>query len=405
MARNKNSPALFEVIRNAQQKQKEAAERQRQQELAAEVHAHSPAAGLLMSPIYWFKGKLAHEAANTAPADGAAERAIPVMREVPTKRDAVKRTPPPQPPVVDDAAAPVQDDTYIARSESQTPVVPTVDSAPSADPVIEIPAPIVPTVTPVRAYTPAPTSAVAEAMRQVREDIAAQEAPAAEPAFHDAGYDKSFGRSAFDVDDEPAPARGFQFSYTSAAVAGFAIVIAFGVAYVIGSHNRNQPLANASGTNAVRPEVLNVRSAPVEKPADPEKVEPVVDSRASLNAQSDIALAGIGKPIAVPTDVKRVVGMHYVVLQSFPSDYDAKDLVKYLAQNGVAATAERPLPGYSAKWTSVITVRGFDHVRDNPALEAYKGTLMTVLKKYATEQNGLKKISKVDLYKWKTAAK
>ncbi|MGN6727608.1 MAG: hypothetical protein ACTHLZ_16945, partial [Tepidisphaeraceae bacterium] len=73
MARSKNSPALFEVIRNAQQKQKEQLERQRQQQ--ASPAEPSPAAALLRSPLYWFKGKHAHDAIHGVPAQ-------PVMREV-----------------------------------------------------------------------------------------------------------------------------------------------------------------------------------------------------------------------------------------------------------------------------------------------------------------------------------
>lgn len=404
MARNKNSPALFEVIRNAQQKQKEQADRQRQQALAAEIHAHSPAAGLLMQPIYWFKGKLAHEAANDQ-TETAVEKPTPVMREVPKPRQEIKRTPP-QPPAVS-AAPEVQ------------PVVPsvTVDAPPAVLPVVEKPvidvAPPAPQAAP--AYTPAPTSAAAEAARQVREELfAAQEAPAAEPSFHAPDYDKPYAApyaaTAFDGDDEPAAARGFQFTYTSAAVAAFAIVVAFGLAYVIGSHNRNNQLAtaNANETAVARPDVLHVGPAVTPKPVvkEPDADEVVVDnSRANVSNTNDVSLAGIGKPIPVPTDVKRVVGMHYVVLQSFPSDYDAKELVKYLAQNGVAATSERPLPGYAPRWSSVITVRGFDHVKNNPALEAYTNALTGVLKKYAAEQGGLKKNFKLDLYKWKTAAK
>ena len=406
MARNKNSPALFEVIRNAQLKQKEQVERQRQQALAAEIHAHSPAAGLLMQPIYWFKGKLAHEAAIDQP-EAAAERPTPVIREVPNPRPATKRVPPPQVPAVDAAPqAPAVVPPVVA--DVQPVFSPETSIIEVAPPAVEVASPAAKPVAAV--YTPVPTSAAADAARQVREELfAAQEAPAAEPSFHAPDYDKPYSVAAFD-DDEPAAARGFQFTYTSAAVAAFAIVVAFGVAYVVGSHTRNGQLASAPPADAkvVRPDVMNVGPTAPEKPVvkNVDADDVVIDnSRASLSNANDISLAGIGKPIAVPTDVKRVVGMHYVVLQSFPSDYDAKELVKYLAQNGVAATSERPLPGYAPRWSSVITVRGFDHIKNNPALDAYINALTGVLKKYAAEQGGLKKNFKLDLYRWKTAAK
>ncbi|HEX8325612.1 MAG TPA: hypothetical protein VF595_17040, partial [Tepidisphaeraceae bacterium] len=292
MARSKNSPALFEVIRNAQQRQKEQEERQRQQQIAAELEAHSPAAALLRSPLYWFKGKHAHEAAKID---------APVMREIPPAPAAQNLTPAVFAPLV---VSPVP------RAETRPAVETSVsqDEAAEVEPTPAKSAEVAPPP-PAPLYAPARTSAAAEAARQVREELAAQEAPAAEPLFAGPAYDapptSPFGHDA----DEPRPAQlNLKLNYTTAAISAFAIAVAFSVAYIIGTAGAVDG-KQVAVVPSKRPEVLNVarpndvpavKPAPVQKPVSANVAPTDDDARANLPASNDsLVLDTLGKPIAV----------------------------------------------------------------------------------------------------------
>lgn len=479
MAR-KNSPALFEVIRAAQQKQQEQLERQQQQKLNAELHAQSPAAALLRSPLYWFKGKQAHETehgvvaaekpvAKAAPAKSAAPKAGPVMRQVPrtpaaapaaapsaqpVAQPVAKSQPTAQPvvpPAMDAESAPfevpfsqaqpsevtepqeftahitvqppvefnppesqegesaseesISDDAAQTRDFAEPAFEATVEPQDFARPAYTAPAYSAPV------YAPAPMSAAALAAQQVRDEIAAQDAPAAEPMFEPTNY--AGGRSAslspfgLDEDDSDAPRQKtftLNFNFTTAIVAGFAILVAVVVGVVISSAGKKEQTQLAGAKNNVRPEVLNVQptqtyTAPVPTPANTRED----DTRASINtANESLALETLGTPIPEPTNVKRVVGYQYMVLLSFPREEDAKKLVKFLAQNGVPATAEKALPDYAKSWTSVVTARGFDHTKNNPAFDNYSTALKGLLQKYAGDSK-FRKTFKIDVYTWRKA--
>ena len=371
MARHKNSPALFEVIRNAQQKQREQLERQRQiEQNGIDV---SPAAALLRSPLYWFKGKHAHDAvhgiANRAPAE-------PVMREV---------------------------------SPSLSPHDDVIPTTVYAEPIE------VPTAVAVPVAVPQISTVAAEYTRQIREEIAAQESPAAEPFFDQQAPQTQrdpavalSSESSIDADDylSAAPQQPNQielrFSYTTAALAGVGILVALAVVYVVGAAGHSR--ANALAANTVHPDVLNV--TPVTPGPDGNLLQQNnTDDNQSLGrtdatgTSQSLGLDTLGKPIPVPTSVKRVIGLQYVVLLSFPRADDAKELVQFLADNGVPASAEKALPGYSPSWYSVVTTRGFDHVHGNTDYDSYVASLGKLMQKYA---HGSKfKTFQPDVYKWR----
>ena len=409
MARGKNTPALFEVIRNAQQKQKDQLERDRlrqEQHAAAEAGGVSPAAQLLRSPVYWFKGKHAHAAATGL--DG------PVMREAAVSVPPYPAILPPQAQV----AAPAEKATptpvmlpVISKAAPDVTRPVSVDVArPPAAPVVVPAAPIV-TVLPQPPAYPSPDLSVAEAARpQVRADAYAQEAPAAEPLFHTPsaydGFDDAFDSGVYGEatglpDDAATPTDegAVTFSYTAAIVSAFAVVVAFAVAYV--AFHAGPKSSKALADKQTRPDVLNVQTTPavITSPSAP----PEDDTRASVGSdEQTLALQSLGKPVPVPTDVKRVIGQQYLVLLSFPNPDDAKDLVKYLALNGVPTTAETALPGYAKSWTSVVTVRGFDRTKNNPAYTKYVAALDALKQNYAGNSK-FRKTFKTDVYTWRAA--
>jgi hypothetical protein len=67
---------------------------------------------------------------------------------------------------------------------------------------------------------------------------------------------------------------------------------------------------------------------------------------------------------------KRIVGMQYVVIQSYPDPEDAKDAVDALKKAGIDATVER-IPRYAKSWSCVVSTRGFDHTKNNPEFKDF----------------------------------
>ncbi|MGN6727672.1 MAG: hypothetical protein ACTHLZ_17265, partial [Tepidisphaeraceae bacterium] len=268
------------------------------------------------------------------------------------------------------------------------------------------------------AAPPLISSIAAEHARQVREELAAQEAPVQDaffsPAPERSANERSSRREIFDpaassgVEDYLAGARpsgeiALRFSYTTAAIAGVGIVLGLVIVYVIASAGHKK--ANRYATDIVQPGVLNVapsgtdNSAPAATPVKPATDDRLAPRADAGGAQRTLGLETLGHPIPVPTSVKRVIGLQYVVLLSFPRADDANELVKFLADNGVPATAEKALPGYSPSWYSVVTTRGFDHVRKNPDYDSYVAALGKLMQKYA---RGSKfRTFQPDVYSWR----
>ena len=404
MARGKNAPALFEVIRNAQEKQRQQDQRLRQQSDAQQAVRATPAAAqseptgtaststastaaasLLKSPLFWFKGRSAHEEV----AGKIARPTAPVKREF--------RSP------------------DIQSSPAERPLAGTAGPIPidaSDEASVHVSAP------PAPAYRPA----VAEYARQVRQEIAAQETPAAEQFFAKPTYPASLGsmKSAASAslieDDHAADHRNGDFrsgkpeisidrdrrqislrlSYNAAIIAAFAVVVACGLAFLIGSAGKAKSTSVAE--SAPQPGVMDV---PTEKRgviANTQQLPSHSDTPlrggtgsgddVRANAVTDHSQTGIdtgGQPIPLPTNVKRVVGLQYVVVFSSPSQQEVDTFVKFLADNGVAATGERALPGYSAAWYSVVGTKSFEHISKNPQYDVYIANLIKLSKKYSQQ--------------------
>jgi hypothetical protein len=75
-------------------------------------------------------------------------------------------------------------------------------------------------------------------------------------------------------------------------------------------------------------------------------------------------------PVVVAGKVPRVIGINYFIIQSYPSESDAREVVELLARNGVATTIERNLAGYP-KWHIVVSAQGFTSMRA-PEAEALR---------------------------------
>jgi hypothetical protein len=63
------------------------------------------------------------------------------------------------------------------------------------------------------------------------------------------------------------------------------------------------------------------------------------------------------------TDVKRQVGLNYVIVQSYPNEEDANKARDALNQAGILCTVERGIPGWKSTWYMVVGINGYDKIR------------------------------------------
>ena len=438
MAKPKNAPALFEVIRAAQEKQRKEQERVRAQaaqlaatqarngeahrEVQTSSHTSTPrehaAVSVLKAPLFWI-GKLAKATTTPSTALPIAERKTPretVYREVPTPAASA-------PTVVIDTEQ-ERRIQYAASVEQTTNEVTTSESDDHSIPAVFIE----PHRRGIERETPTPASTRAPASVSHVESTPA-------PVQHKSLFEDptALMTELAAVSDEPlalsdTPARGafrLKLDYTTGIVAGLSLLGITGLAILMLSGN-GAPAPLAVNQTAPRPEVLNVRPARTVAPAQtattpgararedartlPAGIKPDDASRASASrapAESrGVATAGTPSGATGSTtggasaNTRRVIGRHYVVVLSSPIAKDAQEAVKFLATAGISATAEQALPGYSRSWYSVITTRGFERARDNPEFDLYITQLRTALKEYQT-----KKFNKWEpgVYTWRAA--
>jgi hypothetical protein len=246
-----------------------------------------------------------------------------------------------------------------------------------------------------------------------------------EPALHD----PTIGRSP--TDDEQAPKSitklsrpakrpvrvnyggqqiNLRLTYTSAAISAFGLMVVVGLAFLVGkSLSRGPASAGAASIGAVKngpvfPGVMNVpagktssgddelvspkaRTSPPTpaqknptnppKPQNPEKIEQPKPTQVVTPAPAN-------NPQGLGPNGKRIVGMQYVWIQSYPDPEDANDAVEALAKAGIQATAEKGIwlaPG----WSCVVGTRAFDHTRNNPEFDAYVKGIKDVSNSFAAQ--------------------
>lgn len=360
------------------------------------------------------------------------------MRQIPATpvADVFRETPTvAAPPIIE----PLVTERPVTEPPTQTSA-PVAEPAPQRTPVYrQAIAPVIPTV-PHHDPEPAHESPAAAAARMVRQEIAAT-SDIEDSVFVEQGYiahksqprietsrtemsridtpriDTKADRTIDSVVDmfggdhsEPGNSiwskLNLKLNYTTGVVAGCLLLGTVAVALIVSRDKSDDKLAQADQN--IRPNVMDVKPStrqPV-TPVVPPAAKPPIDAglaRPDLNRQPGGVKSEIpaDKPIKVPTNVKRENGKQYLVLLSFPRDVDANELVKFLADNGVAATAEKGLPGYSKSWYSVVTVRGFAKTQGIPEYDTYSARIAKLMEKYA---RGSKfKTFKPDLYSWRAA--
>ncbi|GIW77750.1 MAG: hypothetical protein KatS3mg104_2813 [Phycisphaerae bacterium] len=373
MAKGKKGPALFEVIRAAQQKQLEQQKRLEQQKKSGPGVLTTAAAKL--RELSWLK-----------PRSGASTSARPIV----------------SPTGISGSST-----TGSSGSDRPQADVNSVNSSTMVERAPDVPRPVVMIEsTPMSLLTPAEDIA-----RQVREEIAAAsripdtcDDPTPDPVLN--RVSELFGTSDPSERTPVEPRRvwslPFRVSYTTGLAAGIALLVIASLILVFTRINRS---VDSSGLNLAgltpRPDVLEVGSvAPSETPSR-------VVSSGNTEARANVTASPTGKvsvesslrPIPLPPSGKRIVGVQYVVLLSVPREEPAQELVKFLASKGISVTAEKGLPGYSQTWYSVVTTTGFQRTRNNPEFDDFIEPINKVMKEYA---NGSRfKSFKPDIYTWR----
>jgi hypothetical protein len=219
---------------------------------------------------------------------------------------------------------------------------------------------------------------------------------------------------------------GFQFDphrqeftmrlrFSTAVVAGFALLVAVGMAYVMGRHGAGGPqTADASPTlptteirkQGVVPGALDVnRRTPRTtvnsgnsgtNGAPPRRNEPV-KPRETIN--TGIASDPVSDPAPQPTVGPRSTKLNYIIVQTFPPDKTqvAQQAVDYLKRSGIFCTIESAPVGYKSGWIAVIDTRGWEHTSTDEC-QAYVAKISTLGEKFGKSRYDH---FQPNLYRWK----
>jgi len=202
--------------------------------------------------------------------------------------------------------------------------------------------------------------------------------------------------------------------YTTAIVAGFALFVVIGLAYVTGRHFGRGP----STVLAIQSSE-EVAAGPIERG--------VLDvGRGSSGGFSSTSSGGIGlgaggvsaqpaaarlteasvgpptttTPAASPKDRqpspsepaksadyqngRRIVGKQYVVIQAYAGDQKklAEEARDFLIKNGVSCTVEKGVAGWPSTWHSVVSTQGFDRA-SGPQFDGYRQNVIKLGNEFA----------------------
>jgi hypothetical protein len=195
----------------------------------------------------------------------------------------------------------------------------------------------------------------------------------------------------------------FRFSYTSAAVASFAILVVIGMAYVVGRHSSRSPSSDDPFFSApLRADVLEVT-----RPGNASGPAPDVSPRADVVPPNDSTPPARlpNPPTTPPTPTAtngRVIGLNYVVVQSFADEKLAREAQQMLSQAGIETTIERGLPNYAGPtWHCVVGTRGFESSvgESHPDYARYVASIREVGRQFAARTRSKEFVPQ--RYKWR----
>ena len=193
------------------------------------------------------------------------------------------------------------------------------------------------------------------------------------------------GRVVLDSPNKPAT---INLTYTSSTILLGSFLGLLAVAFLLGRTTAPQPaLAMESAVSDIDPSVLDVDgfTSTVLQDEIPAGTTPVVKTvtpqvQASLKPETSATLAR-------PSAASRVVGLHYVLVQSFHQSERnfAEATIDKLKAEGIDATIETGVPGWGSR-LAVVGTKSFDKLRDNTAYQQYKQSIAKVSEKYGSDK-------------------
>jgi hypothetical protein len=210
-----------------------------------------------------------------------------------------------------------------------------------------------------------------------------------------------------------------RMSYTSALICGFGVFIALAIAVLIGKGLTRGPspaIANTSTQQLKQrpptPGVLNVprRSEQVSGGSNDtgEGSGPrVASGTISTGTRNPQQSFNDPRPPATffTDDAHRQNGLNYAIIQSYPDKETAERAAEFLTKSGIPCTVERNLPNWKLPWPTgcaVVGIRGFAKVSNNPALDAYRKSIMEVSSKFTNGRSRFAGFA-VSMYSWKNS--
>lgn len=187
----------------------------------------------------------------------------------------------------------------------------------------------------------------------------------------------------------------FKLTYTSAAITGFAVIVALTLAFIFGRSGPTVADAPADGLSTEQLRAGAITPGVMEIDADQGGLTGKLTAAPKPNA------APAGKPVPPPaaptTRGDRIVGMNYVIIQSYPDQAEAQSAADSLAQNGISATVVKGT-AFAPRWYSVVGLEPFDHLSGNDAYRQYVKRITQVSDTFA----GNSKFKKFEPrpYKW-----
>ncbi|MDB5329023.1 MAG: hypothetical protein JWP03_174 [Phycisphaerales bacterium] len=297
---------------------------------------------------------------------------------------------------------------FKGRPEAEVPGPVATAPAPTTSPSLTRPAYVAPRIAAVESMPATPPVPQPQQTSRMR----SEQAPAPSRSGSRMGRQMQFDGDRHEVT--------MRFRYTTAIVSGFAILVALGVAYVVGRHMAGGP-QTAAGSGTVVPagageepdrRVLN--SGALEVPRHPKPLPPVVSAHGAdgvkphdqaRNNSSDTNTSGNAVPFPTPKppapegQSQRVIGLNYVIAQSYPDVKSATEARDFLVKSGIGCTVvQGPRDFTHENWFSVVGTRGFDHIH-TPECEAYVKSIEKSNDRFAAGSKF--KRFEPHLYRWK----
>lgn len=224
-----------------------------------------------------------------------------------------------------------------------------------------------------------------------------------------------------------------KFRYTTAIIAGFAVCVIVGLAYVTGRQtNRANAGPGAVSSKAIKEGdvlagVLDIQPEREASTDDNIAIDGGNDERSSSSNQPKVTppspdgsknrsqpksapivneAAKPAPPRALPNGIEdglpRAKGLNYVIIQIYPNDKGALGAADALKSAGIECTVEPAPPGWTADsdWKAVIGTLGFPpRSSGTPEYIKYKASIEAVSKSYAGKSKS--KQFEPSLYRWR----